>query len=391
MPVNSWMAYGIRTPGFTSVAYSSTTAPSSTRTMPTSMTRSRPACPPVVSRSTQAIRPASAPSVAATVQLQERRIQVGPAIAEHAPGMAIAADFLEIESRGDDLLAVVVGLGNDRAGMVGDEGMPVEGDLELLPPLGANAVRGDEWHHVRGRVPLHGALPVVARIERRILGLRPDRGRVEQDLRPLERHRARSFRKPLVPADGDAGRAEAGRPDFESGVTRREIEFLVIARALGDVRLAIDAHDRAVRIHHYEAVEISVLRALEDRERQHDLELLRDFRKALDGRVFGDRQRELEVLREVVLAEVWRLEQLLDQDDVRALPGRFADEFLGVGDVGVPVPAARHLRRGNGHLHDRSTHVVLSSMYLSRACSDLSRPMPDCLKPPKGTVMSSAS
>src|SRR5688572_4802848 len=39
----------------------------------------------------------------------------------------------------------------------------------------------------------------------------------------------------------------------------------------------------------------------------------------------------------------------------------------------------------------RSIHVVLSSVYLSRACSDLSRPMPDCLKPPNGTVMSSAS
>ena len=41
--------------------------------------------------------------------------------------------------------------------------------------------------------------------------------------------------------------------------------------------------------------------------------------------------------------------------------------------------------------HDRSIQVVLSSVYLSKACSDLSRPMPDCLKPPNGTVMSSAS
>ena len=41
--------------------------------------------------------------------------------------------------------------------------------------------------------------------------------------------------------------------------------------------------------------------------------------------------------------------------------------------------------------HDRSIQVVFSSVYLSNACSDLSRPMPDCLKPPNGTVMSSAS
>ncbi len=41
--------------------------------------------------------------------------------------------------------------------------------------------------------------------------------------------------------------------------------------------------------------------------------------------------------------------------------------------------------------HERSSQVVLSSVYLSKAWSDLSRPKPDCLKPPKGTVMSSAS
>ena len=43
MPVNCWIAYGMRTPGLTSVEYSSTTPPSSIRTMPTSMTRSRAA------------------------------------------------------------------------------------------------------------------------------------------------------------------------------------------------------------------------------------------------------------------------------------------------------------------------------------------------------------
>ena len=35
--------------------------------------------------------------------------------------------------------------------------------------------------------------------------------------------------------------------------------------------------------------------------------------------------------------------------------------------------------------------VVFSSVYLSIACSDLSRPLPDCLTPPNGTVMSSLS
>src|SRR5687767_1951525 len=209
MPVNSWMAHGIRTPGFTSVAYSSTTSPSSIRTMPASMTRSRAACPPVVSRSTQAIRPASAPSVAAGIQLQERTVEVRSPVAEYAPGMAVAADLVEVEGGRDDLLAAVVGLGDDRARVAGDERVPIAGDLELLALLGADAVRGDERHHVRGGVALHRALPVMAGIERRVLRLRADRGREQEDLGALQRHRARGLREPLVPADGDAGRAVA--------------------------------------------------------------------------------------------------------------------------------------------------------------------------------------
>src|SRR5471032_1346160 len=35
--------------------------------------------------------------------------------------------------------------------------------------------------------------------------------------------------------------------------------------------------------------------------------------------------------------------------------------------------------------------VAFSSVYLSNACSDLSRPLPDCLKPPNGAVMSPPS
>ena len=35
--------------------------------------------------------------------------------------------------------------------------------------------------------------------------------------------------------------------------------------------------------------------------------------------------------------------------------------------------------------------VAFSSVYFSSACSDLSRPLPDCLKPPNGAVMSPPS
>src|SRR5262249_32617918 len=49
---------------------------------------------------------------------------------------------------------------------------------------------------------------------------------------------------------------------------------------------------------------------------------------------------------------------------------------------------AQLARAGAVGVQDRSSQVVFSSVYFSSACSDLSRPMPDCLKPPNGTVRS---
>src|SRR5699024_811254 len=37
------------------------------------------------------------------------------------------------------------------------------------------------------------------------------------------------------------------------------------------------------------------------------------------------------------------------------------------------------------------TQGAFNSVYLSKACSDLSRPLPDCWKPPNGAVMSPPS
>ena len=59
-------------------------------------------------------------------------------------------------------------LGHLRAGRIGDERRAMEADPEsfrvLQRALDAVTVRRDERHHVRGRVPLLGALPVLARI-----------------------------------------------------------------------------------------------------------------------------------------------------------------------------------------------------------------------------------
>jgi hypothetical protein len=74
--------------------------------------------------------------------------------------------------------------------------------------------------------------------------------------------------------------------------------------------------------------------------------------------------RELEVLREVVLAEIRRFEELLQQNDVRTLARRRAHQLLGARDVGGALPRAGHLGGRDGDCaHDRSIQVVLSSTY----------------------------
>src|SRR3546814_9267580 len=80
---------------------------------------------------------------------------------------------------------------------------------------------------------LHHPLPVVLRIQRRVLRLAADGGRVEQHFRPHQRHRPRAFREPLVPADRAADRADPRRPDAEAGIAGIEVELLLLARAVG--------------------------------------------------------------------------------------------------------------------------------------------------------------
>ena len=59
------------------------------------------------------------------------------------------------------------------------------------------------------------------------------------------------------------------------------------------------------------------------------------------------RVRQREMLGILLDAEIRRLEQLLQQDDLRALVGGLARQALGARDVGVDVPVARHLGGGD--------------------------------------------
>jgi hypothetical protein len=83
---------------------------------------------------------------------------------------------------------------------------------------------------------------------------------------------------------------------LEAGVAGREIEFLVIARTFGNVRLAVAAEHRAVGIDHHQRIVERVVGALEHADRQHHAEFARQRAKMLHRRMALERLRQIEVL-----------------------------------------------------------------------------------------------
>ncbi len=197
----------------------------------------------------------------------------------------------------------------------------------------------------------HHGLPVVLAVDLGRVDLAADRGRVEEQLGALEHHRARGLGEPLVPADADADARVARVERLEPRVARAEVELLFVGGKIGDVALAVVADDAAVGVDDRDRVVVRVTRALEERHGQHELALPGDLLHALDGRLLVDRMREVEVLVLLVDAEVGRFEELLQQDDLRARVRGLVDERFGARDVGIDVPAARHLGAGDRDFH----------------------------------------
>src|SRR3546814_5266742 len=86
---------------------------------------------------------------------------------------------------------------------------------------------------------LHRAAPHAAGVEVGVIGLGADRGGVEEQFGAHQRHRARAFGIPLVPAHPDADPRPEDIPHLEAAVAGAEIIFLFITRAVGNVAFAL--------------------------------------------------------------------------------------------------------------------------------------------------------
>ena len=200
-----------------------------------------------------------------------------------------------------------------------------------------------------------------------------DRGRVEQHLRTHQAGDARGFRIPLIPADQDADRRVARLPHLEAGrVARSKVVLLVEQRIVRDVHLPVGAHDAAVGVDDGRRVAIDARGLpLEDRHNQHDRELAREPRHRVGGRA-GDALSEIEAFRLLRLAEVRRVEHLLQADDLRPLRRGAADQpfrpsHVGRGIVGRVIlddSDREHAARGGVR---RLTHSLPRSARAARS------------------------
>ena len=186
-----------------------------------------------------------------------------------------------MRARSRSSVATVLGarFRHEVAPFVADEAVAIE----CLALFLADAVGRDHGHAVGHRMADHRAAPHAAGVEVRIIGFGADRGRIEQHLRAHQRHAAGRFRIPLVPADADADRAVAGVPHLEAAIAGAEIIFFLIARPVGDMALAIDAHDLALVVDHGERIIIMLAIALEKAGRDIDAQILGQLAHFLHG------------------------------------------------------------------------------------------------------------
>ena len=115
-------------------------------------------------------------------------------------------------------------------------------------------------------------------------------------------------------------------PDLEAGVAGAEVEFLLIARAVGDVALAVDAHDLArVVDHRQRCCNNAARRASKKLVGMWTLSSLASFCIALTLGMFAQRRGGGEGIEFLHLAEIRPFEEFGRQDQFRALRRGIAD------------------------------------------------------------------
>src|SRR5208337_1799982 len=141
-----------------------------------------------------------------------------------------------------------------------------------------------------------------------------------------------------------------GVKGLEAKIAGSEIKLFVIERVVGNVHLAVDAAERAIRVEDRGRVVVEARSALlEERRDEHDFVF-----PGSSGELFRARSwnwlGEIEQSGVFALAEILCLEELRQADYVSALACRFRNALERFGQIVGWLGTARHLDQGYGEL-----------------------------------------
>ncbi len=219
---------------------------------------------------------------------------------------------------------------------------------------------------------LHRALPMGGAVQIGIMRLGSDGGREHQHLGAHQSQRPCGFRKPLIPTHPASQPGVTRLNHLEPGIAGREIELLLIARGLRDMRLAVVGQYLAISVYHRQRVVMRETRTLEIGDRQDHLQPPGQIAKMLHQTAVLQCAGQGQVPRRDFETEIGCLEQFLQQDDLRAILGGGGDDILGFLDVLILVPGTGHLGGRDGDIrHDnlRSAPVGGRSFNLKIGCA----------------------
>ena len=177
----------------------------------------------------------------------------------------------------------------------------------------------------------------------------PDGRGIEKDLGPAQGDQSGSLRIPLIPANQHTDAPVAGVKGGVTPVPRGKVEFLVIERVVGDVHLAIASQQGAVGIQDHRRIVVDTGRSSLEERNHHRHSMPPGQRRQGFGAGTRDGLRQIEKGLVFRLAEVLRLEKLLQAKDLNSLFGCLPDPFPGLLQIALTVRTARHLQQA--HLH----------------------------------------
>ena len=119
---------------------------------------------------------------------------------------------------------------------------------------------------------------------------------------------------------------------------------------VGNVRLAVRPEQRAVRIDAGDGIIKIIAVTLKEADGKNDVQLPRQTDSHLHGGIFVRRRGVGVKIVAALLAEVLPLEQLRQQDDLRALPGGLPHEALGRAQIFGGIGDAAHLDGCHGDI-----------------------------------------